>query len=84
MSHGQGFEVGDFRVRVGEVRQGIGGTVQGRGVVAEVEYMGGEEEEGEGMIRAFWEGLGVRGAREVGEEGWGDVRRWCEVLRLRG
>lgn len=81
-------------MRIGEVRQGVGGTVQGRGVVAEVEWVGGGEEEegeGEGMIRAFWEGLGVGGAREVGVgageegmDGWGDVRRWCEVLRLRG
>lgn len=81
------------------MRQGVGGTVQGRGVVAEVEWVGGDEEgdngceDGERVIRAFWEGLGVRGAREVGAgagvgqegvDGWGDVRRWCEVLRLRG
>ena len=86
--------MGDFRIRVGEVRQGVGGTVHGRGVVVEVEYLGeegGEEEweEGERVIRAFWEGLGVRGGREVVrvpgvEEGAGEVRQWCEVLRLRG
>ena len=95
MQNGQGFEVGDFRVRVGEVRQGMGGAIQGRGVVVELEYLGGGEEgeedwdTAESAIRAFWAGLGVPGAREFiriqgVEEGWGVIRQWCEVLRMRG
>ncbi|KAK3177114.1 hypothetical protein OEA41_008442 [Lepraria neglecta] len=92
--NGQAFEVGDFRVRVGEVRQGGGGGGQiGKGAVCEVEWVGveGEEEwEAAGpVITGFWEGLGIRGARRVFgvpglAKGEGSVRQWCEVLRVRG
>ena len=112
--NGQGFEIGDFRVRIGEVRQaggGVGGVgggggggmgaqmmgMSGKGAVCEVEWVGGgvgEEgdwdwEEAEGVIRGFWEGLGMKGGRRVGEvsgleEGDGSVRQWFEGLRSRG
>lgn len=90
-----GFDIGDFRVRVGEARQGFGGAQIVAGVVVEVEWWGeGEGEvgawaEAEGMIRGFWESLGgVARAREcflvMGVEGGeGTVRQWCEILRLR-
>ena len=39
---GVGFEVGDFGVRIGEVRQGVGGgALMVRGAVVEVEWRGG-------------------------------------------
>lgn len=88
---GLAFEVGEYCVRVAEVRQGSGSSQIIKGVVVEVEWRGGEEgdwEEAEVMIRAFWEGMGVKGAREVLQvaglaKGDGSVRQWCEVLRLR-
>ena len=94
------FEVDDFRVWIGEVRQagvgGGGGAAQmGKGAVCEVEWIGGgvdgeEDWEGAGaVIAGFWEGLGVKGGRRVFEvaglgEGDGCVRQWCEGLRVRG
>lgn len=99
VASGQGFEIGDFRVRVGEVKQGTGGggTQVVRGAVCEIEWVGGDDEEDEKMedwdaaeavIRALWEGLGVRGARSVFNvpglsQGDGGVRQWCEIMRLR-
>lgn len=100
MSNGEGFEIGDFRVRVGEVRQGGGGGGQmARGAICEVEWVGGDDEDdnekmedweaAEAVIRGFWEGLGIRGARSVFSvaglaQGEGSVRQWLEVLRIRG
>lgn len=91
ISNGQAFEAGDFRVRLGEVRQGQGGASQGRGTIIELEWMGGDQndwETAEGIIGGFWKGLDVQGARELikvagVEEGFSNVRQWCEVLRLR-
>ena len=91
VGNGQAWEIGDFRVRVGEVRQG-GSAQQSRGVVVEVEWEGGEAddwESAEGVIRGFWDALGVKGSREClvvagMEDGFAGVRRWAEVLRLRG
>lgn len=77
--NGQGFEIDDFRVRIGEVRQaggGVGGGGPGqmmgigKGAVCEVEWVGGEEGDLEGageVIAGFWEGLGVKGGRKVYE-----------------
>lgn len=47
------------------------------------------EEESEGVIKGFWEPLGVKGWKEVFQvagsaEGNGTVRQWFEMLRLRG
>ena len=98
VGNGLAFEIGDFKVRVGEVRQGsAGGAAQmGRGAVCEVQWDGAGDGEGEdaweaaeGVIRGFWDGLGLTGAREcfwvpglgLGE---GTVRQWCELLRIRG
>ena len=55
VSNGQAYEVGNggFGVRVGELRAaGVG-----RGVVLEVEWKGGEDEE---VVRGFWQGLDVK------------------------
>ena len=91
VGHAQAFEIGSYRVRVGEMRQGT--TSLGRGVVVEVEWAGGGEEEdwenAEGMIRPLWDQLRVSGARECFQVpgmnmGYGSVRQWCEILRLRG
>lgn len=92
--HGHALEVGDFRIRVGDVRQGSGGGAQnGRGTVVEVQWVGSEEgeedwESAEAVIGSFWDGLGVRGARKVFwvpglAEGEGSVRQWCDILRIR-
>jgi len=94
ISSGQAFEIDDFKVRVGEIKQGYsGGAQMGRGAVCEIEWGGedGEEsdwETGECVIRAFWEGLGVKGARDCFgvaglREGDGNVRQWIEILRIR-
>ena len=47
------------------------------------------DEEVEGVIKGFWEPLGISGAKEVFQvagfaEGNGTVRQWVEMLRLRG
>lgn len=94
MVNGHALEVGDFRVRIGDVRQGGGGGAQmGRGTVVEIQWVGGGEgvvdwDSAEAVIGGFWDGLGVRGARKVFSvpglaEGEGSVRQWCDVLRIR-
>ncbi|KAI4174607.1 MAG: hypothetical protein LQ343_002180 [Gyalolechia ehrenbergii] len=92
---GSAFEVGDIRIRAGELRQSLGGAQLVRGVVVEMtrKVRVDEESDGQGreeMIKAFWEELGMKGGREfmaTGLEGTGDgfedVRMWCRVLILR-
>ena len=90
VSNAQAFEVGDFRVRLGEVRQGP--TTPGRAVVTEVEWNsgGGEDwETAEAVIKPFWDHLEAVGAKECFhvpgvDKSYGSVRQWCEILRLRG
>ena len=90
VSNGQAFEVEDFRIRLGEVRQGQGGAQQNRGVIVEVEWAGGDDDWDaiEDEIRAFWTGLDFKGAREYIrvpgiEKNLGNIRQWCEAIRLR-
>ena len=91
IGNGQAFEAGDFRVKLGEVKQGQGGASQARGTIVELEWMGGDQDDwetAEGVIGAFWKGLDVQGARELikvagVQEGFSNVRQWCEVLRFR-
>ncbi|KAL9004579.1 MAG: hypothetical protein Q9180_009836, partial [Flavoplaca navasiana] len=83
-------------VKVGELRQGAGGAQLVRGVVVEVTHRvkdGRDEDMGEtqDMITAFWDELGVNGAREYkgdGEKRVEDrfevVRLWSELLMLKG
>lgn len=55
VSNGQAFEIGNsgFSVRIGELRAaGVG-----RGVVLEILWNGGEDEE---IVRGFWHGLDVK------------------------
>lgn len=105
VANGLSYEVGDFRIRVGELRQGMGSSQVLRGIIVEINWAGdggggvggrGEggvsdrtEDEVEGVIKGFWEELGVKGAKEVFQvagfaEGNGTVRQWFEMLRLRG
>ena len=83
-------------MRVGELRQGgSGGGQMGRGAVCEVAWVGEETElererweVDESVVKGFWEGLGLRGAREVYwvpglGDGEGSIRQWCELLRAR-
>lgn len=94
--NGHAFEIGNFRVRVAELRQGgSGGGQMGRGAVCEVAWVGEDTEQdkegweaGEEVIKSFWEGLALRGAREVYwvpglGDGEGTIRQWCELLRPR-
>ena len=93
--HGHSFDVGDFRIRFGELRQGSGGGAQmGRGTVVEVQWNGSDEEGGEdwesaeAVIGSFWDGLGIRGAKKVFwvpglGDGEGSIRQWCDILRIR-
>ncbi|KAL8928775.1 MAG: hypothetical protein Q9208_001553 [Pyrenodesmia sp. 3 TL-2023] len=91
---GSTMEVGDFRIRAGELRNDIGKAQVVRGVIVEVTYVdqaGGSQdgENGEDMVKTFWDELGVKGAREfksseIGEmeDGFRDVKLWCKVLML--
>ncbi|MCJ1405471.1 hypothetical protein MMC11_008699 [Xylographa trunciseda] len=91
VSNGQVFEVGDFRIRVGEVTQGHSGIQQVRGTICEIEWTSGNEDDttiGEDIIKSFWTALDMRGAREyIGVSGTdeesGNIRQWCDALRLR-
>lgn len=95
VNNGYAFEIGDFRVRIGDLRQGAGGGAQmGKGVVVEIQWIGsgggGEEDwdSAEAVIGSFWDSLGVRGARKVFwvpglGEGEGSVRQWCDIMRIR-
>ncbi|MCJ1388824.1 hypothetical protein MMC18_001674 [Xylographa bjoerkii] len=91
VNNGQVFEIGDFRVRIGEVRQGQGGIQQVRGTICEIEWTSGEESDwvtGEDVVKSFWSALNIRGAREYirvsgMDEGFGNIRQWCDALRLR-
>ncbi|KAI4203102.1 MAG: hypothetical protein LQ350_002150 [Teloschistes chrysophthalmus] len=90
---GLGYQVGDFRMRVGEVRQGIGGSQLVRGVAIEIALTSQRDdrvesrEETEQMIMSFFEELGLTGAktflsdREHGD--FQDVRLWCRMLTLK-
>ncbi len=67
----------------------------GRGAVCEVSWIGGDAEQeqdgwesGEAVVKGFWEGLTLRGAREVYSvpglgDGEGTIKQWCELLRAR-
>lgn len=93
---GLAYEVGDFRIKAGELRQGVGGAQLVRGVVVEVTYVGGggpvhDGGQTEEMITAFWDELGMNGASEFKgsregkeEDGFDDVRLWSMVLLLKG
>lgn len=94
VGHGIAYEIGDFRIRLGEVKQvGSGGGQMGKGAVCEVAWVGeGAEQDREGLeageafVKGFWEGLALRGAREVFwvpglGDGEGTIKQWCEVLR---
>ena len=99
MHQGYTCKVGDeFRVRVGELKQGGAGGFVGRGAVVEIEWTGngnnegaqGEDdwEGGEEILDAFWDGMGIKGARKVCnvaglKEGEGCIGQWCEILRTR-
>lgn len=91
---GIAYQVGDFRVRAGELRQGLGGAQLVRGVVVEVAYVGQDDEAlgrsgRETMIIGFWQELGVKGAKQffkpdlVERDGFEDVRLWCSALMLK-
>lgn len=96
VGNGVAFEVEDFRVRVGEVRQGQTALV--KGTVVEVEWLAAADADSEEDtdwdtaqmgIRAFWDTLGVEGAREVvrvpgsGNKGFDLVGQYCQLLRSR-
>ena len=95
VGNGMAFEMEDFRIRIGEVRQGQGALV--KGTVVEMEWLaspGGDLEERDWdtaqlVIRAFWETLGIDGAREVirvsgsGDKGFDLVSQYCQLLRFR-
>lgn len=93
VSNGVAFEVNGFRIRVGEVKQGYGGGSQvTRGAICEIELLdsdaGVDGEEGASLIRAFWKGTEVKGAKEVlnvseTRRDTNHISQWCEILRLR-
>lgn len=96
VGNGVGFGMEDFHVRVGELRQGQSALV--KGTVVEIEWLAaadGESQEerdwdtAQLVIRAFWDTLGIDGAREVirvpGSEnkGFDLVGQYCQLLRFR-
>ena len=92
VSDGRAYRIGEYVVRVGEVRQGTGSGAKRKGIAIEVEWTGGQEGDwvmGDAAIRAFWHGLGLqetRGVVQVAgmETGTERVRQWMEVLSLKG
>lgn len=85
VSGGSSYEVGAFRIRIGELKQGL----VGKGALCEIESL--DEEDwlsAEAILKAFWEGFGLQGGREVYrvpglDEGQSSVRQWLEIMRLR-
>ncbi len=78
VSNGFSYELQDFKVRLGEVKQGQNATH--KGVIAELEWLAGSAsdtfdkesnteiddwEAGEVVISALWEGLDIPGSREM-------------------
>lgn len=95
MVDGLAYEIGDFKIKAGELKQGVGGAQLVRGVVVEVTYLGetGPEHDGvqaEEMIMAFWDELDMKGAKEFRgderkeEDGVDNVRLWSMALLLKG
>jgi len=88
---GQAFEVGDYRIKVGDLKEGHGGAQQVKGTIIEIEWIGGEENDSEAAgegIRTFWSSLNIEGARDFTKvpghtDEFGTIRQWCEALRLR-
>ena len=91
VSQGLAFEVGDFRVRLGELRQGQSGTQQTKGVVVEIEWMsvdGIDCSTTQDNIKSFWTSLDIKDAKEyIGvpdfKDNFSNIRQWCKALRLR-
>ncbi|KAI9712086.1 MAG: hypothetical protein M1820_001795 [Bogoriella megaspora] len=111
LTNGYFYDVGEFRIRVGEVKKGL--HKEPRGVVAMIEVLplvgsnqmasedessalanGGVEQDASAfqeLIRAFWNGLGITGAKEYFREPKCDpelvhlqeAELWCEALRLK-
>ncbi|KAI9795630.1 MAG: hypothetical protein M1835_005415 [Candelina submexicana] len=78
VSNGLSYDLQDFKVRLGEVKQGQNAIL--KGVIAELEWLAGsgshtwgkqkdaetdDWETGELIIRALWEGLDIPGSRET-------------------
>jgi TATA-binding related factor (TRF) of subunit 20 of Mediator complex len=92
VTNGQSYEVENFTVRFGEVRemkQGQGGVQHIRGTVVEVKWIGKEAKSSKTeSIRRFWRDLNIAGAKEYiadvdSDQGLGDVQRWLSAMRLR-
>ena len=89
--NGQAFEAGDFRVRLGELKQGQGSSQQSKGMIAELEWMAGSENDrasAESVVKEFWKGLEIRGAKEYmrglgTSTGLNTIGQWYEALRTR-
>lgn len=86
---GHAYEVGDFRVRFGDVRQGQGGAQQIRGTVIEIESsIDASSSDAEEAIKSFWASLGIKGAKEYTKSagpkyGLNDIGLWFEAMRSR-
>ena len=86
VGNGAAFEIEDFVVRLGVLRQATG-TQATKGVLIEVEWAGDEDEAvGEAVImKAFEDKLDLSETGVIGRgEGVGLARLYCEVLRLGG
>lgn len=97
VTNGAAFEFDDFKVRIGDLRQGQGAQPT-RGVIVEVEWLAdgedyvGEAEEmedGARLLRELWAKLELHGGREIinvpgmgsGGKGMCLARQYCELLR---
>ena len=96
VSNGVTFDIGGFRARVGELKSGFSGAAQiPRGAICELEMISDQKEgnnedpeAAKAILRGFWEGFNVKGAREVLDvpgiaDDEGRIRQWVEILRLR-
>ena len=90
---GHAYTVGDYAIRVGEIRQGVGAQALLRGIVMEIRYTNDFDraEDAKGMITEIWRSLNLGKAKECIVALSGDkevdkveeIKLWCEVLRLR-
>ena len=88
---GEGWGIGGFNVRFGELKQGRGGAALARAVVVEIEWLNdedGERSSVEDVISAVWAGLGMPDARRFflpagSANDFAAERLWFEALKVR-
>lgn len=87
VNNGATFEVGDFKVRVGELKQGYaGGTQMGRGAVCEIEWIASQDSRERGTGGSKSEGEDWKSTQRIILEFWSTlaIKGAREVLLVPG